>query len=145
MSIGYGEKLRRIHMIKGVYFKSHAVGQGKERFNGVDFDELEREITRHTGRFYWDTKHENYQFVLPDKVLAFDLKLHEDRPGLLAYVRTVLPRTNKFRDSKDRFKELKLSDYFGCARCQRAAEKTLKKLNNPKKKIKVKQGSTTKN
>lgn len=106
-------------MIKGVFFDPHAMERAEDRTGLTDFDKdyFEQKIIDLDGELYYDHEYDNYQMVLEDVVFAFDLRLHENRPGLLAYVRTALPVQQTFRDQDNRFERLRPQDINYCERC----------------------------
>lgn len=128
MAVNYEEKIRRLLMINGAYFKPHAIRRGKQRIgNGFDPEKLESIFTNLEGQLYWDKDHENYQLVHGDMALAFKLKLHDNRKGLLAFVTTVIPEEDKNHEANPRFKKLKVTEYTGCSSCNQALQQIFKK------------------
>ena len=73
-----------------MFFKPHA----RERGNLLrsDMKRYQRQILSLEPDFFYDDKHENIQAHLEDgTVIPFELKANLDRPGLIAFVRTVIP------------------------------------------------------
>ncbi len=101
----------QLNNIVGVFFHPHAFHRFKQRIRGKwDNDVFEQKIIDLEGRYYRDGKHDNFQVVLEDVAFAFNMNLHDSRPGLLAYVETAVPSDNYSYEDNDRFRRLRLSE-----------------------------------
>lgn len=99
------ELVRRAQMINGAFFQPHAMDRAEQRLQLYSFpaDQYEQKIIDLEGDLYWDKKYSNYRLVLDELVFPFYLKVHDSRPGLLAYVKTTLKPQKGFHEEEDRF------------------------------------------
>mgnify|MGYP007097486677 CR=1 FL=1 len=105
----------RMQNIAGAYFKPHVMERAEERLGISDFDhdKWEERIVDLEGDLYYDRKYERFQICFDELAFAFHTQIHNDRPGLLAYVHTTLSNPNEFRDSDDRFQKISITDQGG--------------------------------
>ena len=92
-------------MINGAFFQPHAMERAEQRLQLYSFpaDHYEQKILKLEGNLYWDQRYSNYRIVFDELVFPFYLKVHDSRPGLLAYVKTTLQPQEGFHEEEDRF------------------------------------------
>jgi hypothetical protein len=111
-------------MINGAFFPPHAMERTEERTGIRDFDQTkyEQKFIDLDGILYWDTKHSNYQLGLHNVVFPFKVKVHRNRPGLIAIIKTALPPEPEYRRTCSRFIRLEHDSDTECPCCESSVD-----------------------
>jgi len=125
------ELVRRARMINGAFFQPHAMDRAEQRLQLYSFpaDHYEQKIIELEGDLYWDKRYSNYRIVFDELVFPFYLKVHDSRPGLLAYVKTTLKPQEGFHEEEDRFIPLN-TETCVCPSCGLSQEPVEQEVTN---------------
>lgn len=115
------ELKRRLNCITGAFFDPHAQQRARQRLHKtLDFDKYEQKIIELQGRIYRDTQEKTFTIEFKNAIFPFDLKTHESKPGLLAYVPTSYPASRKAINNlqtNERYQRIKNTEYSECPFC----------------------------